>query len=84
MSIRKRGVAINADTGETLLLDEGKCKAILDQFLSSLTTAQEASLKELLTMNEDLNQAYTLKDMLKQLWTYIYTELVPASFWTSG
>ena len=23
-------------------------------------------------MNEDLNQAYILKDMLKQLWTYTY------------
>ena len=34
-------------------------------------------------MNEDLFQAYTLKDMLKQLWTYTYKQ-VPASFSTSG
>ena len=145
-------VVLNADTGETLFLGEGKRKAILDQFLSSLTAEQrasiecvgidrggsyqasvkeylpdadivydkfhivanyndvidqirrrewrqaeeehkpfikgqrfnlfmnvenltpkrESSLKELLAMNEDLNQAYILKDMLKQLWTYKY------------
>lgn len=145
-------VVLNADTGETLFLGEGKRKATLDQFLSSLTAEQRASiecvgidrggsyqasvkeylpnadivydkfhvianyndvidqirrrewrqaeeedkpfikgqrfnlfmnlenltpkresgLKELLSMNEDLNQAYILKDMLKQLWTYTY------------
>lgn len=145
-------VALNADTGETLFLGEGKRKEVLDQFLSSLTAEQKASiecvgidrggsyqasvkehlpdadivydkfhiianyndvidqirrrewrqaeeenkpfikgqrfnlfrnpenltpkresnLKALLAMNEDLNQAYILKDMLKQLWTYKY------------
>lgn len=145
-------VALNADTGETLFLGEGKKKEVLDRFLSSLTEEQKASiecvgidrggsyqasvrehlpnadivydkfhiianyndvidqirrrewrqaeeedkpfikgqrfnlfrnpvnltpkgqsnLKELLAMNEDLNQAYILKDMLKQLWTYKY------------
>lgn len=145
-------VVLNADSGETLFLGEGKRKATLDQFLGSLTEEQkasiecvgidrggsyqasvkehlpdadivydkfhiianyndvidqirrrewrqaeeenkpfikgqrfnlfmnpenltpqrESSLKELLTMNEDLNQAYILKDMLKQLWTYTY------------
>ena len=145
-------VVLNADTGETLFLGEGKRKATLDKFLSSLTAEQRASiecvgidrggsyqasvkeylpdadivydkfhiianyndvidqirrrewrqaeeedkpfikgqrfnlfmnvenltpkrqsgLKELLAMNEDLNQAYILKDMLKQLWTYKY------------
>lgn len=145
-------VVLNADTGETLFLGEGKRKAILDRFLSSLTMKQkaciqcvgidrggsykasvkehlpdadivydkfhiianynevidkirrrewrqaeeedkpfikgqrfnlfmnvenltpkrEASLHELLSMNEDLYQAYILKDMLKQLWTYTY------------
>ncbi len=38
----------------------------------NLTPKRESSLKELLAMNEDLFQAYTLKDMLKQLWTYTY------------
>ena len=145
-------VVLNADTGETLFLGEGKRKATLDRFLSSLTLKQraciqcvgidrggsykasvkehlpdadivydkfhiiahynevidkirrrewrqaeeedkpfikgqrfnlfrnvenltpkrETSLHELLSMNEDLNQAYILKDMLKQLWTYTY------------
>ena len=145
-------VVLNADTGETLFLGEGKRKATLDQFLSRLTPEQkshiecvgidrggsyqasvrehlpdadivydkfhiianyndvidkirrrewrqaetddkpfikgqrfnlfrnpenltpkgESCLKELLAMNEDLYQAYTLKDMLKQLWTYTY------------
>ena len=145
-------VVLNADTGERLFLGEGKRKATLDTFLSSLTSAQrasiecvgidrggsykssvqeylpdadivfdkfhiianynevidkirrrewreaeaehkpfikgqrfnlfrnpenmtpkrEASLNELLSMNEDLNQAYILKDMLKHLWTYTY------------
>lgn len=145
-------VVLNADTGETLFLGEGKRKATLDRFLSSLTQKQrgsiqcvgidrggsykasvkeylpdadivfdkfhiianynevidkirrrewrkaededkpfikgqrfnlfmnvenltpkrESSLHELLSMNEDLNQAYILKDMLKQLWTYTY------------
>ena len=145
-------VVLNADSGETLFLGEGKRKETLDQFLSSLTEEQkastecvgidrggsyqasvkeylpnadivydkfhiianyndvidqirrrewrqaeeenkpfikgqrfnlfmnpenltpkrESSLKELLSMNEDLNQAYILKDMLKQLWTYTY------------
>ena len=145
-------VVLNADTGETLFLGEGKRKATLDSFLSSLTLEQrasiqcvgidrggsykasvkeylpdadivfdkfhivanynevidkirrrewraaeeedkpfikgqrfnlfmnlenltpkrESSLHELLSMNEDLNQAYILKDMLKQLWTYTY------------
>lgn len=145
-------VVLNADTGETLFLGEGKRKAILDRFLSSLTMKQkaciqcvgidrggsykasvkehlpdadivydkfhiianynevidkirrrewrqaeeedkpfikgqrfnlfmnvenltpkrEASLHELLSMNEDLYQAYILKDMLRQLWTYTY------------
>ncbi|MCW7555082.1 transposase [Endozoicomonas gorgoniicola] len=53
-------VVLNADSGETLFLGE------------NLTPKQESSLKELLSMNEDLNQAYILKDMLKQLWTYTY------------
>ena len=145
-------VVLNADTGETLYLGEGKRKATLDLFLSSLTLEQrnciqcvgidrggsykasvkehlpdadivydkfhiianynevidkirrrewrqaqeedkpfikgqrfnlfmnvenltpkrETSLHELLSMNEDLNQAYILKDMLRQLWTYTY------------
>ena len=145
-------VVLNADSGETLFLGEGKRKETLDQFLSSLneeqkasiecvgidrggsyqasvkenlpnadivydkfhiianyndvidqirrrewrqaeeenkpfikgqrfnlfmnpenlTPKRESSLKELLSMNEDLNQAYILKDMLKQLWTYTY------------
>ena len=145
-------VVLNADTGETLFLGEGKRKATLDEFLGSLAAEQRASiecvgidrggsyqasvkeylpdadivydkfhiianyndvidqirrrewrqaeeeqkpfikgqrfnlfmnvenltpkresnLKELLAMNEDLNQAYILKDMLKQLWTYKY------------
>ena len=145
-------VVLNADTGETLFLGEGKRKATLDRFLSSLTLEQraciqcvgidrggsykasvkehlpgadivydkfhiianynevidkirrrewrqaeeedkpfikgqrfnlfmnvenltpkrETSLHELLSMNEDLYQAYILKDMLKQLWTYTY------------
>ena len=145
-------VVLNADTGETLFLGEGKRKATLDQFLKSLSPEQKeriecvgidrggsyqasvkehlpdtdivydkfhiianynevidiirrrewrqaeeddkpfikgqrfnlfrnpenltprakSSLKELLAMNEDLFQAYTLKDMLKQLWTYTY------------
>ena len=145
-------VVLNEDTGETLFLGEGKKKETLDQFLSSLTEEQKASiqcvgidrggsyqasvkqhlpnvaivydkfhiianyntvidqirrrewrladeankkfikgqrfnlfrnpenltpkresaLKELLAMNEDLSQAYILKDMLKQLWTYTY------------
>ena len=38
----------------------------------NLTPKRESSLKELLAMNEDLNQAYILKDTLKQLWTYTY------------
>ena len=145
-------VVLDADTGETLFLGEGKRKTTLDQFLGRLTAEQkahiecvgidrggsyqasvkehlpdadivydkfhiianynevidkirrrewrqaeeedkpfikgqrfnlfrnpenmtpqrESSLKELLAMNEDLYQAYTLKDMLKQLWTYTY------------
>ena len=145
-------VVLNADTGETLFLGEGKRKATLDGFLSGLTLKQRAtiqcvgidrggsykasvkehlpdadivydkfhiianynevidkirrrewrqaeeedkpfikgqrfnlfmnvenltpkrknSLHELLSMNEDLYQAYILKDMLKQLWTYTY------------
>ncbi len=40
--------------------------------VENLTPKRESSLKELLAMNEDLNQAYILKDMLKQLWTYKY------------
>lgn len=35
---------------------------------------QEASLKELLAMNENLNKAYLLKDALKELWTYKYAK----------
>ena len=145
-------VVLNADTGETLFLGEGKRKSTLDKFLVSLTLEQrasiecvgidrggsykasvkeylpdadivfdkfhiianynevidkirrrewrqaevddkpfikgqrfnlfrnpenltpkrETSLHELLSMNEDLNQAYILKDMLRQLWTYTY------------
>ncbi len=145
-------VVLNADTGETLFLGEGKRKATLDMFLASLSLKQrasiecvgidrggsykasvkeylpdadivfdkfhiianynevidkirrrewrqaevddkpfikgqrfnlfrnpenltpkrETSLNELLSMNEDLNQAYILKDMLRQLWTYTY------------
>ena len=38
----------------------------------NITPQRESSLKELLAMNENLFQAYTLKDMLKQLWTYTY------------
>ena len=34
-------VVLNADSGETLFLGEGKRKETLDQFLSSLTEAQK-------------------------------------------
>ncbi|OED43098.1 hypothetical protein ACH42_11035 [Endozoicomonas sp. (ex Bugula neritina AB1)] len=40
--------------------------------VENLTPKREISLHELLSMNEDLNQAYILKDMLRQLWTYTY------------
>ncbi len=40
--------------------------------VENLTPKRETSLHELLSMNEDLNQAYILKDMLRQLWTYTY------------
>ena len=40
--------------------------------VENLTPKRESNLKELLAMNKDLNQAYILKDMLKQLWTYKY------------
>jgi transposase len=38
----------------------------------NLTDSNKSDLQALLSMNEDLNQAYILKDMLKQLWTYTY------------
>ena len=38
-------VVLNVDTGETLFLGEGKRKATLDTFLSSLTSAQRASIE---------------------------------------
>jgi transposase len=38
-------VVLNVDTGETLFLGEGKRKEVLDQFLSSLTAAQKASIE---------------------------------------
>ena len=40
--------------------------------VDNLTPENKSDLNELLAMNEDLNQAYILKDMLKQLWTYTY------------
>ena len=40
--------------------------------VDNLTAENKADLNELLAMNEDLNQACILKDMLKQLWTYTY------------
>jgi len=40
----------------------------------NLKPEQEASLKELLAMNENLNKAYVLKDALKVLWTYTYAK----------
>ncbi len=40
--------------------------------VENLTPRRESSQHELLSMNEDLYQAYILKDMLRQLWTYIY------------
>ena len=39
----------------------------------NMTPKREAILNELLSMNEDLNQAYILKEMLKHLWTYTYS-----------
>ena len=38
-------VVLNADTGETLFLGEGKRKATLDQFLSRLTFEQKSSIE---------------------------------------
>ena len=38
-------VVLNADTGETLFLGEGKRKATLDRFLSSLTLKQRACIQ---------------------------------------
>ncbi len=38
-------IVLNADTGETLYLGEGKRKATLDRFLSSLTLEQRACIQ---------------------------------------
>ncbi|OED42989.1 hypothetical protein ACH42_11260 [Endozoicomonas sp. (ex Bugula neritina AB1)] len=38
-------VVLNADTGETLFLGEGKRKATLDRFLSSLALEHRASIQ---------------------------------------